>query len=122
MAMIIVLHFFFFFFNDTATTEIYTLSLHDALPILPTRNLPKTLRRLAREMWARRASLERPVRTLCVMISNCTVLIPANFGTPQNEPLLSSCQKVSCLRCCRRPEKETPRSPQKTRDTNSTAI
>src|SRR5260221_9541 len=27
--------FFFFFFNDTATTEIYTLSLHDALPILP---------------------------------------------------------------------------------------
>src|SRR6266699_6623944 len=26
--------FYFFFFNDTATTEIYTLSLHDALPIL----------------------------------------------------------------------------------------
>src|ERR1043166_3116275 len=26
--------FFYFFFNDTATTEIYTLSLHDALPIL----------------------------------------------------------------------------------------
>src|SRR2546430_12550951 len=26
-------HDFFFFFNDTATTEIYTLSLHDALPI-----------------------------------------------------------------------------------------
>src|SRR6266566_6795925 len=25
--------FFFFFFNDTATTEIYTLSLHDALPL-----------------------------------------------------------------------------------------
>src|SRR3712207_9158884 len=27
--------FLFFFFNDTATTEIYTLSLHDALPIYP---------------------------------------------------------------------------------------
>src|SRR5229473_4190459 len=27
--------FVFFFFNDTATTEIYTLSLHDALPIRP---------------------------------------------------------------------------------------
>src|SRR2546428_2372969 len=27
------LGFYFFFFNDTATTEIYTLSLHDALPI-----------------------------------------------------------------------------------------
>src|SRR5499426_4416662 len=30
--------FFFFFFNDTATTEIYTLSLHDALPILSRRS------------------------------------------------------------------------------------
>src|SRR5256885_3811539 len=28
----------FFFFNDTATTEIYTLSLHDALPICTTRH------------------------------------------------------------------------------------
>src|SRR6266508_5191299 len=28
-----MLFYFFFFFNDTATTEIYTLSLHDALPI-----------------------------------------------------------------------------------------
>src|SRR2546430_13885124 len=28
-----IYYFFFFFFNDTATTEIYTLSLHDALPI-----------------------------------------------------------------------------------------
>src|SRR5215204_6889036 len=32
---------FFFFFNDTATTEIYTLSLHDALPI--SRNCPASL-------------------------------------------------------------------------------
>src|SRR2546429_1419910 len=31
--MPLVLCFSFFFFNDTATTEIYTLSLHDALPI-----------------------------------------------------------------------------------------
>src|SRR6476646_7666983 len=31
--MLLSLGFFFFFFNDTATTEIYTLSLHDALPI-----------------------------------------------------------------------------------------
>src|SRR5258707_12130559 len=29
-----LMFFVFFFFNDTATTEIYTLSLHDALPIL----------------------------------------------------------------------------------------
>src|SRR6267142_6651909 len=31
--LFILTYFFFFFFNDTATTEIYTLSLHDALPI-----------------------------------------------------------------------------------------
>src|SRR5258708_40331938 len=30
---LLLVFFFFFFFNDTATTEIYTLSLHDALPI-----------------------------------------------------------------------------------------
>src|SRR5215203_7396944 len=36
--------FFFFFFNDTATTEIYTLSLHDALPISPNHSsAPHTL-------------------------------------------------------------------------------
>src|SRR5258705_3193477 len=35
--------FFFFFFNDTATTEIYTLSLHDALPIYPQHHDPAVL-------------------------------------------------------------------------------
>src|SRR2546422_10801713 len=48
-ALIVLLHLsrtshrvLFFFFNDTATTEIYTLSLHDALPIL----MPGTLQAL----------------------------------------------------------------------------
>src|SRR2546428_12878268 len=35
----------FFFFNDTATTEIYTLSLHDALPISACPDLDQLLRR-----------------------------------------------------------------------------
>src|SRR2546429_4468030 len=35
--------FFFFFFNDTATTEIYTLSLHDALPISRHQGLERRL-------------------------------------------------------------------------------
>src|SRR2546422_1121743 len=41
------MQFTFFFFNDTATTEIYTLSLHDALPISrrPGRDLPLHLPR-----------------------------------------------------------------------------
>src|SRR5215203_6781103 len=38
--LLFLLFFFFFFFNDTATTEIYTLSLHDALPTLVRRGLP----------------------------------------------------------------------------------
>src|SRR5215467_8620156 len=33
--MLVLIYVYFFFFNDTATTEIYTLSLHDALPITP---------------------------------------------------------------------------------------
>src|SRR3954451_21903940 len=36
-----VLFFFSFFFNDTATTEIYTLSLHDALPIFGSGRRPR---------------------------------------------------------------------------------
>src|SRR5256885_12060482 len=40
-------YFFFFFFNDTATTEIYTLSLHDALPICSSGSTT---------MWERKAS------------------------------------------------------------------
>src|SRR5947208_14423742 len=34
-------YFIFFFFNDTATTEIYTLSLHDALPIFTLRGVKR---------------------------------------------------------------------------------
>src|SRR2546422_1825795 len=47
------LYFFFFFFNDTATTEIYTLSLHDALPISIRRC------RTGRSSWPRRMQRTR---------------------------------------------------------------
>src|SRR6266581_7442774 len=46
----VILPFFFFFFNDTATTEIYTLSLHDALPI---------------RTWCHRTGWRRPTSTAC---------------------------------------------------------
>src|SRR3989337_590752 len=39
---------FCFFFNDTATTEIYTLSLHDALPISSASRAPSSRRRRSR--------------------------------------------------------------------------
>src|SRR5256885_12017543 len=43
---------FFFFFNDTATTEIYTLSLHDALPISSSSGRPRPRLRSRRRSWA----------------------------------------------------------------------
>src|SRR2546430_16189531 len=48
--------FTFFFFNDTATTEIYTLSLHDALPIYRRLSWPSFSSRVMR---ARRESIRR---------------------------------------------------------------
>src|SRR5258708_26203366 len=50
-----------FFFNDTATTEIYTLSLHDALPICDTPQGLVRARRRCHHLHARRSS--RPPRT-----------------------------------------------------------
>src|SRR5260370_26376728 len=52
---------FFFFFNDTATTEIYTLSLHDALPI--SRRRPAPPRGCASTSAARRGCRLRPGAT-----------------------------------------------------------
>src|SRR5438552_13654810 len=50
----------FFSFNDTPTTEIYTLSLHDALPISERRTAPRNPRRTARRRGApRRRAVRR---------------------------------------------------------------
>src|SRR6185436_21081301 len=49
-----VLYQYFFFFNDTATTEIYTLSLHDALPIFPARTVASQFQPYSRG-WSTRA-------------------------------------------------------------------
>ena len=53
----------FFFFNDTATTEIYTLSLHDALPIYPWPD-PSAHSTAYRRHWfdVQRAALPAPCR------------------------------------------------------------
>src|SRR5215813_9838684 len=62
-----VLFFLFFFFNDTATTEIYTLSLHDALPISSWRRRSMTCRQRSiacstwSHSWTRRALYFRGV-------------------------------------------------------------
>src|SRR5437762_6002209 len=53
--------YFSFFFNDTATTEIYTLSLHDALPIWPPRLRGGHAARGRRAPRRRRRGILRPV-------------------------------------------------------------
>src|SRR3712207_8487856 len=52
-------HVIYFFFNDTATTEIYTLSLHDALPIWNRRGHRPGARRRRRQRRARRRGRRR---------------------------------------------------------------
>src|SRR5256885_13214618 len=71
---------FFFFFNDTATTEIYTLSLHDALPIstlvfTPPMSQPRTpfIARDPRARPARRSEehtseLQSPCNLVCRLL------------------------------------------------------
>src|SRR6266571_6785344 len=54
MYTLIFRFFYFFFFNDTATTEIYTLSLHDALPICRADR-----RSRGRSLWPARGPLVR---------------------------------------------------------------
>src|SRR3712207_7490742 len=57
---------YFFFFNDTATTEIYTLSLHDALPILLLIILEESILRMLVSpavVWVRLPASAQPAST-----------------------------------------------------------
>src|SRR3712207_8389143 len=76
-----------FFFNDTATTEIYTLSLHDALPI----SLP----------WKPRTSRDRKVYSVTVA-SEYGLLFGEEFGEkgePRSEEHTSELQSRQYLVC-----------------------
>src|SRR6266581_9591228 len=65
---------FFFFFNDTATTEIYTLSLHDALPIYLRTAVSVDAGGWAHFDWVRMRSeehtseLQSPVHLVCRLL------------------------------------------------------
>src|SRR2546429_1887273 len=58
--LLIYITIFFFFFNDTATTEIYTLSLHDALPISPSHRSPGVRGRARHRRASARARMLDP--------------------------------------------------------------
>src|SRR5688572_33187601 len=62
--------FFFFFFNDTATTEIYTLSLHDALPISLPFLICSSNTALGRRKMAAVRALPMPTSTLATCVSD----------------------------------------------------
>src|SRR2546429_9574500 len=78
---------FFFFFNDTATTEIYTLSLHDALPICDRRLSPSRAR----------LRVERGGAHLCVRAQDAGRL--AGAGTDRSEEHTSELQSRLHLVC-----------------------
>src|SRR5215210_9293674 len=66
--------FFFFFFNDTATTEIYTLSLHDALPICARRS-SGSYGAMRRTSWPWRRSEEHTSELQSPMYLVCRLLL-----------------------------------------------
>src|SRR2546430_14363253 len=80
--------FLFFFFNDTATTEIYTLSLHDALPICSTQYIV--------EIAQRRRTLDNQLRISEILQAQFLAIMPID---PRSEEHTSELQSQSNLVC-----------------------
>src|SRR5947199_6453257 len=78
---------FFFFFNDTATTEIYTLSLHDALPIstLGTDSSPRM----------RRADIEVPNHPVDMDSWGRSACYPRGTFYPLSDGASTSCRRIT---------------------------
>src|SRR2546428_12795981 len=90
---------FFFFFNDTATTEIYTLSLHDALPI-SSRLIP-SVHVVASGCWARVRRISSEVENAFVPVKpkkSCICDAPGCRGK-RSEEHTSELQSRSDLVC-----------------------
>src|SRR5256885_14316531 len=74
---------FFFFFNDTATTEIYTLSLHDALPIcLRGRAMQEAVPQGTGAMAAILGLDDEAVKSACAEAAQGDVCEAVNFNAP----------------------------------------
>src|SRR2546430_7691038 len=99
---------FFFFFNDTATTEIYTLSLHDALPISGFDRFARS----AADIWP---SL---VLSSPLAIANAT---PFTTAGARSEEHTSELQSQSNLVCRLLLEKKKPATPPSSRIYGGTA-
>src|SRR3712207_7352255 len=104
----------FFFFNDTATTEIYTFSLHDALPIcrypaaLVSGMAPERVRRFFAEENGAYAVAKR-VRDLCVFTAHSVIRDPPDRKSTRlnsshaNIPYAVFCLKKKTIICLNQP-------------------
>src|SRR3712207_9257489 len=97
--MLLYLFVVVFFFNDTATTEIYTLSLHDALPICKDGEVPQRGTRLLRpRWWARRSRVRWPAA--------CPPLPSRRAGDRKSTRLNSSHANISYAVFCLKKKKK----------------
>src|SRR5256885_1644869 len=99
----LVYMFFFFFFNDTATTEIYTLSLHDALPICGDAHQAagarvRFLRAAGRHLLGLFVS-DWVQSGVVVVILSAAWFAVAKFGAPRSEEHTSELQSPCNLVC-----------------------
>src|SRR5256885_12018670 len=92
----------FFFFNDTATTEIYTLSLHDALPILSFRKMVGAFRQggldgvFGKSLWLRPPGKDRKSTRLNsshLVISYAVFCLKKKTHSPPPRPGTAECPR-----------------------------
>src|SRR3712207_7232085 len=99
----------FFFFNDTATTEIYTLSLHDALPILRRAGLarddPPAVARRAERAAERRLARELGEREGAVPAWRHDEVLPVRRADRKSTRLNSSHANISYAVFCLKKKK-----------------
>src|SRR3712207_7974137 len=86
----------YFFFNDTATTEIYTLSLHDALPISSSEGWDD--RRVMNEVWRGPALLSRHKSPVGAFLSQAPGGLPDRKSTRLNSSHANISYAVFCLK------------------------
>src|SRR3712207_8181972 len=97
---------FFFFFNDTATTEIYTLSLHDALPISEMKLLADQAKAATGQVRGILGEIQRGINT-SVMLTEEAVKRAAAGKTRRSEEHTSELQSRQYLVCRLLLEKKT---------------
>src|SRR3712207_8078877 len=92
MYVLYAVYFFFFFFNDTATTEIYTLSLHDALPISRESALTRSM-----STWSMTATSPGRSRLVRFLVRRSSRTVPVTPGAAsgarprRREPMRMAC-------------------------------